>query len=265
MKLRLAPIAAMLMVFFAGGPALAAIATWRAEVVRAYPHDPAAFTEGLFYRHGYLYESTGLAGRSSVRKVDLETGKVLQSRAVPARYFGEGIVAWRGRLIQLTWLSHLGFIYDLATFRPLGTFAYRGQGWALTRNGRHLIMSDGTPRLRFLDPTTLRQVRSITVTADGAPVRNLNELEWVKGQIFANIWMTDTIARIDPANGRVLGWIDLGGLMPRSQVGDDRDAVANGIAYDARGDRLFVTGKLWPKLFQIKLVRTGAPRGRRHG
>jgi len=189
-------------------------------VVHAYPHDAGAFTEGLFYHDGYLYESTGLEGHSTLRKVDLATGQVLKSLSLAPEYFGEGIVDWHGRLLQLTWVNHVGFIYDLATFAPVGRFGYAGEGWALTENGRNIIMSDGTPQLRFLDPVTLKPVRLLTVTADGAPVKNLNELEWVKGEILANIWLTNRIARIDPASGKVTGWIDLTGLMPPEEEVD---------------------------------------------
>jgi glutaminyl-peptide cyclotransferase len=235
--------------------AMAAVPVWGVSVVRAYPHDRTAFTEGLFYQGGYLFESTGLNGQSSVRKVDLATGRVLQSRDIGRQFFGEGIVAWKDHLIQLTWQSHVGFVDDLATFKELRRFSYTGEGWALTQNGRQIIMSDGTPQLRFLDPVTLKEVRRLTVTADGQPVKNLNELEWVKGEILANIWLTNFIARIDPATGKVTGWIDVTGLMNPAELGGDPDAIPNGIAYDAAGGRLFVTGKRWPKLFEIKLVK----------
>ena len=242
--------------------AWAAIPVYGVEVVHTYPHDRQAFTEGLFYLNGSFYESTGLNGHSQIRKVDPASGRVLQSRDLSPTYFGEGIVDWRGRLVQLTWVNHVGFIYDLATFRPIGRFSYPGEGWALTRNARQIIMSDGTPQLRFLDPATLKEVRRLTVTADGVPVKNVNELEWVKGEIYANIWLTSRIARIDPATGHVVGWIDLTGLVSPQDTGGNEDAVANGIAYDAVQDRLFVTGKLWPKLFEIQLVRrTGADGG----
>jgi glutaminyl-peptide cyclotransferase len=245
-----------------GAPAtLAAVPVYGVSVVHAYPHDRGAFTEGLFYLDGYLYESTGLNGKSSVRKVDLASGRVLQSQALSAKYFGEGIVAWKGQLIQLTWQSHVGFVDDLATFKELRRFSYPGEGWALTEDGHELIMSDGTPQLRFLDPTTLKETRRLTVTADGQPVKNLNELEWVKGEILANIWLTDFIARIDPATGKVTGWIDVTGLMGPAELGANPDAIPNGIAYDAEHDRLFVTGKLWPKLFEIKLVQRGGVHG----
>lgn len=224
------------------------------RIVHAYPHDPAAFTEGLFFQDGFLYESTGLEGRSSIRKVRLETGEVLQSRRVPSAYFGEGIVARDGRLIQLTWRNQTGFVYDLASFAPRGHFSYPGEGWALTQDRRRLIMSDGTAQLRFLDPRTLRETGRITVTDEGRPVPNLNELEYVEGLVLANVWHTDRIARIDPATGKVVDWIDLSGLSPLTGRAADPDAVLNGIAYDAKRRRLFVTGKLWPKLYEIEVV-----------
>jgi glutaminyl-peptide cyclotransferase len=234
-------------------PAAAAIPVYGVTVVHAYPHDPEAFTEGLFYLDGSLYESTGLEGHSTIRQVRLTTGRVMHERTLPPQYFGEGIVAWQGRLIQLTWRSGVGFVYDRATFKPLSSFHYPGEGWALTRDASRLIMSDGTPDLRFLDPATLKETGRLTVTADGLPVRNLNELEWVKGQIFANIWMTTLIARIDPKTGKVVGWIDLKPLVAQAG-GDTTDAVLNGIAYDAAHDRLFVTGKLWRRLYEVRLT-----------
>jgi glutaminyl-peptide cyclotransferase len=256
MILRLPWLAGLMAAFVLTPPvSFAAIPVYAAKVVRSYPHDRAAFTEGLFYLDGWLYESTGQGVRPAIRKVDLATGKVVLGRDIAPVFFGEGIVAWKNRLIQLTWQNHIGFVYDLKSFAPLGSFTFPGEGWALTTDGRRIIMSDGTPQLRFLDPATLKETGRLTVTADGAPVKNVNELEWVKGEIFANIWMTNRIARIDPATGKVVGWVDLNGLMRPREVGDDPDAVANGIAYDAEHDRLFVTGKLWPKLFEIKLVR----------
>jgi len=225
------------------------------RVVHVYPHDTSAYTEGLFYKDGYLYESTGEAGESTVRKVELETGKVLQRHDVPDAYFGEGIVDWNHELIQLTWKSELGFVYDLASFKQQRTFRYPGEGWALTRDSKHLYMSDGSPVLRVLDPNTLTATGSIMVTDNGEPVTNLNELEWVKGEIYANVWMTNRIARIDPATGHVTGWIDLSGLLDVSRLPDPGNDVLNGIAYDEQHDRLFVTGKRWPKLFEITLVK----------
>jgi glutaminyl-peptide cyclotransferase len=223
-------------------------------VVHAFPHDPAAYTEGLFYLDGYLYEATGTVGASSVRKVELDSGKVVQQSATPWPDYGEGIVAWKDRLIQLTWQDHEGFVYDLATLAPRAKFAYPGEGWSLTTDGTHLLMSDGTPTIRILDPDTLQQVGRIDVSADGKPLANLNELEWVKGELYANVWLTDRIARIDPASGKVLGWIDLAGLGPaRDSLPDPVNDVLNGIAYDAAHDRLFVTGKCWPKVYEIRL------------
>ncbi len=237
------------------GNPVADIPVYGYTVVHAYPHDPHAYTEGLFYLDGYLYESTGRVGHSTVRKVDLKTGKIVQEVATPWPAYGEGIVTWKQRLIQLTWRRHEGFIYDLATLKPLARFSYPGQGWALTRNATHLFMSDGTPDIRVLDPATLKQVGTIHVTADGKPVQNVNELEWVNGQIFANIWLTHRIARIDPDTGNVVGWIDLAGLGPKpDSLRDPANDVLNGIAYDAVHDRLFVTGKCWPKVYQIRLV-----------
>ena len=221
-------------------------------VVHAFPHDPKAFTEGLFFLDGFLYEGTGMPGASSIRKVRLETGEVLQQRDIPYPYFGEGIVDWGDRLLELTWQGQTGFIYDLATFAPKGEFAYPGEGWSLTQDGRRIIMSDGTPELRFLDPGTLRETGRLTVTDEGRPVQKVNELEWVKGEIYADVWHRDEIARIDPATGKVTGWIDLTGLWPGS---DHEEKTLNGIAYDLRRDRLFVTGKYWPQVFEIRLVK----------
>lgn len=231
----------------------AAVPIYGVEVVHTYPHDASAFTEGLFYLNGYLYESTGLKGHSTIRKVRLETGEVLRKIDIPAQYFGEGIVNWRGHLISLTWTSQVGFVFDLDTFALQRQFHYAGEGWALTRNDRHIIMSDGTPELRFLDPQTLQETGRTQVTLDGKPLRNVNELEWVKGEIYANIWQTNSIVRIDPATGHVVGIINLAGLLKASDIAPGQTDVLNGIAYDAKKDRLFVTGKNWPKLFEIKL------------
>lgn len=223
------------------------------RIVHTYPHDPQAYTQGLLYQDGHLYENTGLNGRSSLRMEDLETGRVLQFAPVPEQYFAEGLASWGSTLIQLTWQSHLAFVYDRFSFRLLRTFHYDGEGWGLTQDGRNLILSDGTATLRFFDPRTFREVRRIVVKDHGAPVTRLNELEYVRGEIYANVWHSDRIARISPASGRVLGWIDLTGLLPASQR-NGPEAVLNGIAYDAAHNRLFVTGKLWPKLFEIKVV-----------
>jgi glutamine cyclotransferase len=225
------------------------------RVVHTYPHDPGAFTQGLVYRDGVLYEGTGLNGRSSIRKVKLENGEVLQMQPVDSQYFGEGIAVVNDTLYELTWQSGIGFLYDRATFKRKGTFTYRGEGWGLTYDGQRLIMSDGTPFLRFLDPATQKEVSRIEVKDGTMPVADLNELEFVKGEVLANVWQTDRIARISPKTGRVIGWIDLAGLLTPRETREVEAAggVLNGIAYDASGDRLFVTGKLWPKLFEIKV------------
>ncbi|MEX1128187.1 MAG: glutaminyl-peptide cyclotransferase [Vicinamibacterales bacterium] len=221
------------------------------QVVRVYPHDRQAFTQGLVFLDGVLYESTGLNGQSGIRKVKLETGEVLQVQRLEERYFGEGIAVVGDAIVQLTWQSGVGFVYDRATFQRTRTFTYAGEGWGLAYDGTRLIMSDGTAVLRFLDPKTLKETGRLQVKDGGRPVPMLNELEVVKGEIFANIWDNDRIARIDPKTGIVRGWIDLRGILdPKDAVGVD---VLNGIAYDAAGDRLFVTGKLWPKLFEIRV------------
>lgn len=224
------------------------------RVLHAYPHDSNAFTQGLVYVDGHLYESTGLNGHSTLREDDLETGRVLREVDVPSRYFAEGLTDWGSTLVQLTWKAHIGFVYDRATFRLLKTFQYPWEGWGLTQDGKHLIMSDGTETIHFLDPNTFEQVQSIRVTDRGKPVQNLNELEYIHGEIYANVWMTNHIARISPETGKVLGWINLAGILPSVEVRDE-GAVLNGIAYDAAHNRLFVTGKLWPRLFQIQVVK----------
>jgi len=241
---------------FGCGPASQAggVPEYGYEIVHAYPHDPLAYTQGLFYLDGVLYEGTGLNGRSSVRKVKLETGEVLQKHDIPEQYFGEGIVNWKDRLLEITWQSQTGFVYDLANFGLRSQFSYPGEGWGLTQDGKRIIMSDGSSELRFWDPETLAETGRVTVSDDGRPVAELNELEWIKGEVYANVYQTDRIARIDPASGKVTGWIDLSGLLSPADRGRQVD-VLNGIAYDAKGDRLFVTGKLWPKLFEIRLVK----------
>jgi glutaminyl-peptide cyclotransferase len=231
----------------------AAVPLYDFEIVHTYPHDPSAFTEGLFYLNGFLYESTGLEHHSSIRKVRLDTGAVVQKLDIPAQYFGEGIVNWGDHLISLTWTSHVGFVFDLAGFKLQRQFQYEGEGWALTQDGKQLIMSDGTSELRFLNPQTLKETNRIQVTLDGKPVLNVNELEWVKGEIYANVWQTDRIVRIDPKNGHIVGIINLAGLLSLSDRVNGPDSVLNGIAYDAKGDRLFVTGKNWSRLFEIRL------------
>jgi glutaminyl-peptide cyclotransferase len=226
-------------------------------VVRAYPHDTTAFTQGLEYVDGFVYEGTGLNGRSSIRKVKLETGEVLQKRDTPAQHFGEGITLFGDDLFQLTWQSGTAFVYDRATFVPKRSFTYTGEGWGLTHDRTNLFMSDGTEYLRVIDPATFREIRRVRVTGVGAPLKNLNELEYVRGEVFANVWLTDYIARIDPGTGYVSGYLDLRGLLSARDT--PPDAVLNGIAYDAAGDRLFVTGKLWPRVFEIKITSKGGP------
>ena len=227
---------------------------YRFDVKGSWPHDAGAFTQGLEYYEGSLYESTGGHGTSTLRQIELETGRVLRRVDVPREYFAEGLTIFRGKIYQLTWQAHKGFIYDLASFQLLGEFAYEGEGWGLTHDDRSLIMSDGTNQIRFLDPVNLRVERAIKVYNDGKPLMKLNELEYIRGEIYANIWQTDWIVRLDPQTGKILGRIDLKGLLPNSDRTWMTD-VLNGIAYDEAHDRLFVTGKLWPKLFQITLKK----------
>ncbi len=224
------------------------------KIVNAFPHDATAFTQGLVFADGVLYEGTGLRGHSTLRRVVLETGEVLKARALPDRFFGEGITLFGERLIQLTWLSGVGFIYAKTTFEPLQIFTYPTQGWGITQDGRHLIMSDGSAALHFLDPVSLQETKRVVVRDGCGPVSKLNELEYVRGRIYANIWQVDHIAIIAPETGRVTGWIALEGLLDTSDR-NPSTGVLNGIAYDAENDRLFVTGKNWPKLFEIILVR----------
>ncbi|MCB2213880.1 glutaminyl-peptide cyclotransferase [bacterium] len=223
------------------------------EVIQAYPHDPTAFTQGLIYLDDVLYESTGLYGESSLRKVDLETGEVLGQINLANEVFAEGLTDWDETLVQLTWREGLGFVYDRADFDLLDEFQYETEGWGLTQDGERLIMSDGSSTLFFLDPETFEVTGTVSVSDAGTDIHRLNELEWVQGEVFANIWQTDDIVRIDPVSGEVLGWIDLAGLLPEDARTADTD-VLNGIAYDPAGDRLFVTGKKWPQLYEIRLV-----------
>jgi len=222
------------------------------SIVRTYPHDPDAFTQGLLFHDGVLFESTGRNGFSSLRKVRLETGDVLQKVDVPEMYFAEGLALAGTRLMQLTWQAQMGFVYDLATFAKAGTFDYPGEGWGLTTDGTRLIMSDGTPELRFLDGQTLKETGRVTVRDSGVPVKDLNELEMIGDAVFANVWMTPRIVRIDPKTGAVTGHLDLDRIMPSPAPGKPID-VLNGIAWDAQGKRLFVTGKLWPTLYELKV------------
>lgn len=223
------------------------------QIVNTFPHDSSAFTQGLAYRDGFLYEGTGLKGRSSLRKVRLETGEVVQKIDLAPEYFGEGVTLFKNEAIEITWQSHVGFVYDLSDFHLLRRFAYAGEGWGLASHGRELFMSDGTSEIRVLDADTLAEKRRLKVHDGDIPIDQLNELEFVEGEIFANVWQTDRIARISPQSGKVLGWIDLKGLLsPVYRL--EGGAVLNGIAYDASRKRLFVTGKLWPSLFEIRLV-----------
>lgn len=236
----------------AGAGAAPQIVRYTYEVVATLPHDPGAFTQGLVYRDGTWFESTGLNGRSSLRAVDAPTGKILRQVTVPTQYFAEGLAIVGSKAYQLTWQHHKGFVYDADTFRQESEFKYEGEGWGLATDGTSLILSDGTNRIRFLDTATFAVTRSIEVTADGKPVSQLNELEYIKGEIFANVWQTDEIVRIDPATGRVRGIINFAGLLAAHERGPGTD-VLNGIAYDAATDRLWVTGKCWPKIFQVRL------------
>jgi glutamine cyclotransferase len=222
------------------------------KILNIYPHDQKAFTEGLVFEDGYLYEGTGIQGESTLRKVELETGKVLKIYHLPTQFFGEGVTIWDNTLIQLTWQSRIGFVYDKESFLLLREFAYPTEGWGITHDGKHLIMSDGTATLYFLNPETFEEVRRIEVRDAGGLVTYLNELEYIQGEIYANVWLTNRIAIITPETGRVVGWIDLEGLLSKEDRLQPVD-VLNGIAYDATRDRLFVTGKYWPKLFEIKL------------
>lgn len=230
----------------------AEVPVWTYEVVNTWPHDTTAYTQGLIYHDGILYESTGLNGQSSLRKVELQTGKVLKKIPVASQYFAEGMTLLNGRIFQLTWQNQKGFIYEPENFRQIGEFAYTGEGWGLTHDGQSLILSDGTNQIRFINPETFKVERAISVVYKGKEVMELNELEYIRGEIYANIWQTDEIIRIDPKTGKVLGVIDLTGLLPGKRA-NEADDVLNGIAYDEKGQRIFVTGKRWPKLFEIRL------------
>jgi len=223
------------------------------EVIQSYSHDPDAFTQGLIYLDGFLYESTGLYGNSSLRKVNLETGQVVQQIDLSVDYFAEGLTNWEEMLVQLTWREGAGFFYDLVDFNLLGQFNYETEGWGLTQDGERLIMSDGTSTLYFLDPDSFQVIDTVTITYQGEGIQRLNELEYIQGEVYANIWQTDEIIRINPDTGAVIGWIDLRGLLPEDERTPETD-VLNGIAYDAAEDRLFITGKCWPKLYEIRLV-----------
>lgn len=242
-----------------GGQAPVRVRHFTYEVINSWPHDTDAFTQGLVWHDGALYESTGLNGRSSVRRVDLQTGQVLQKRDVPSQYFAEGLAVVGDAAYQLTWLSQFGYVYDLRSFDIRRTFNYTGEGWGLTFDGQSLIMSDGSNRLRFLSPDSFELQRAISVYDGSNPINRLNELEFIGGEIWANIWQSDRIVIIEPHGGRVTGWLDLKGLLkPEDRTGPVD--VLNGIAWDEAGKRLFVTGKLWPKLYEIKIIQPrGAP------
>ncbi|MCW3837350.1 glutaminyl-peptide cyclotransferase [Sphingomonas canadensis] len=232
---------------FLRGPATPPV--YSVAIVAKHPHDPRAFTQGLFFHQGSLYEGTGQVGQSGIRKTDPATGAVQTEQPLAPPNFGEGITLWKDKIYQVTWQNQAGFIYNLSDFALVDSFSYPGEGWGLTQDGKQLILSDGSPTIRFLNPDTRAVVRTIQVTAGGCPVEELNELEWVDGKIYANIWQTDLIARIDPATGIVESFLEVGPLGPETA---DPDAVANGIAWDAQGKRLFVTGKLWPETYEVR-------------
>ncbi len=223
------------------------------KIVNIHPHDRNAFTQGLTFENGFLYEGTGLRGHSTLRRVELETGNILKTRQLAEQLFGEGITIYKNQIIQLTWQSNTGFVYDKESFELLQKFNYSTEGWGITYDGKHLIMSDGTSTLYYLDPETFSEIGRITVSDDNGPVSRLNELEYVQGEIYANVWLTDYIVRISPVTGHVIGWVNLKGILS-SEDRDEVIDVLNGIAYDAQNDRLFITGKLWPKVFEIILT-----------
>jgi glutamine cyclotransferase len=251
----LAALGAICVAFYLDSRARArdAVPVYSYRIVNTYPHDRNAFTQGLVFADGFLYEGTGLRGRSALRKVKLETGEVLQRRNLGYEFFGEGVTIYGDKIIQLTLRANVGFVYDKETFKLLREFNYSNEGWGITHNGKRLIMSDGTSRLHFLNPETFEQIGRIKVRDSNGAVTGLNELEYVKGQVYANIWGKDRIAQINPQSGKVTGWIELAGLLSPKEGGQLVD-VLNGIAYDAENDRLFVTGKWWPKLFEIRVT-----------
>jgi glutaminyl-peptide cyclotransferase len=224
------------------------------QVVNTLPHDEEAYTQGLVFHDGQLFESTGLRGESSLRRVELKTGKVKKKVEVAREYFAEGLTIFRDKIFQLTWQSKKGFVYDLKKFKQEGEFSYEGEGWGLTNDGHSLIMSDGTNRIRFLDPASFQVQRTISVFDQGQPLTQLNELEYINGEIYANLWKTDRIVRIDPTTGKINAWVDMTGLHHKGGEGAVENCL-NGIAYDAEHDRLFVTGKRWPSLYEIRLVK----------
>lgn len=227
------------------------------KVVATFPHSTESYTEGFFYRDGLFYEGTGLKGNSALLVIQPETGKVLQRHELPAQYFGEGIIDWGSNLYEWTWQSHIGFVYDQFSLRQVRQFTYTGEGWGMTRMGREIVTSDGSDTLRFRNPETFAETRHIVVHEGPTRIERLNELEYVKGEIYANVWHSDRIARISPRDGHVIAWIDLTGILPDDQK-VNAESVLNGVAYDAQHDRLFVTGKQWPKIFQIEIVHRGA-------
>jgi glutaminyl-peptide cyclotransferase len=233
----------------------AATPEYRVEVVHSYPHDRKAFTQGFEYHDGKFYESTGLEGNSGIRVDEVKTGKVLQWTDISPQIFGEGITVIHNRIVEITWHSQVGFIYKKADLVRTGQFHYEGEGWGLTNDGTHIYFSDGTSSIRILNPNSLAETRRITVNDGGKHIDMLNELEWVRGEIWANVWQTDRIARISPVDGKVLGWIDAAGLLKPEDIGNQQVDVLNGIAYDAATDRIFLTGKLWPKVFEVRIVR----------
>jgi glutamine cyclotransferase len=234
-------------------PASGPVPRYSYQIVNIWPHDSNAFTQGLILMDGKLLESTGEVGRSSLRRVELESGKVLKKVDVPVPYFAEGIAVLNGKVYQLTWQHHVGFIYDAQTFERVGQFNYDWDGWGLTTDGQSLILSDGSSQIRFINPSDFKVTKTINVV-DGKPVDQLNELEYVNGEIYANVWHDNRIAIIDPQNGHVNAWIDLNGLMPQGEL-QDQEAVLNGIAYDQANNKLYVTGKLWPRLFEIRVKK----------
>ncbi|HEY3989895.1 MAG TPA: glutaminyl-peptide cyclotransferase [Acidobacteriaceae bacterium] len=249
--LRLALGFAMMAAFLPDCILAAAVNSYK--IVAEFPHSTDSYTEGFFYLDGLFYEGTGLKGNSAILVIEPETGKVLQRRDLPEQFFGEGIIDWGHDIYEWTWQSHICFVYDRFSLRPVGQFTYTGEGWGMTRSATEIITSDGSATLRFRDPNDFKEMRHIVVKDGTNPVEQLNELEYVKGEIYANIWHSDRIARISPRDGHVIGWIDLTGLMPASRR-INNESVLNGIAYDAQHDRLFITGKQWPSVFEIRIV-----------
>jgi glutaminyl-peptide cyclotransferase len=254
--IRRIPLYLTLLVFLSMGSPTSAAPVDSYRVVAKFPHSTESYTEGFFYLNGMFYEGTGRTGHSAVMALDPKTGKATARRDLPPEYFGEGIVDWGPYILEWTWKSHICFVYDRLILQPqpVTQFTYTGEGWGMTHNATELITSDGTATLRFRDPNTFQETHHIAVKDGGKIINNLNELEFVKGEIYANIWHSDRIARISPQDGHVISWIDLAGLLPSDQK-VDAEAVLNGIAYDSQHDRLFVTGKEWPTIFEIKIVR----------